>query len=40
MNSEVAVRLHADRLAKASRPVRKENMKVNAEFAAIERARP
>ena len=37
MNSEVAARLRADRLAKASRAVRKESMKVNAEFAAIER---
>ena len=36
LNSETAARLRAERLAKASRKVRKESMRVNAEFAAIE----
>ncbi len=36
MNRETEARLRADRLAKASRKVRKESMKVNAEFSAIE----
>ena len=36
-NSEVAARLRAARLAKGSPLVRKESVKVNAEFAAIER---
>ena len=37
MNREVQARLRAKRLAEASRRVRKESMRVNAEFAAIER---
>src|SRR5712692_10492278 len=37
MNSEVEARTRAARLAEASRKVRKESMRVNAEFAAIER---
>jgi hypothetical protein len=37
MNRETRARLRAERLAEASRKVRKESMKVNAEFAAIER---
>jgi predicted transcriptional regulator len=38
MNRETQTRLRARRLADASRKVRAESMKVNAEFAAIERA--
>ena len=38
MNQETQARLRARRLADASRRVRAESMKVNAEFAAIERA--
>ena len=37
MNSEAEARARAARLANASRKVRKESMRVNAEFAAIER---
>ena len=37
MNRETQKRLRAQRLAEASRKVRKESMRVNAEFAAIER---
>jgi hypothetical protein len=37
MNEETQKRLRAKRLVEASRKVRKESMKVNAEFAAIER---
>ncbi len=36
MNKEIEVILRADRMKKASRKVRKESMRVNAEFAAIE----
>lgn len=38
MNRETRARLRARRLAEASRKVRGESMKVNAEFAVIERA--
>lgn len=38
MNRETQARLRARRLADASRKVRRESLKVNAEFAAIERA--
>ena len=38
MNRGMHARLRAKRLAEASRKVRKESMRVNAEFAAIERA--
>jgi hypothetical protein len=38
MNRETNARLRAKRLAEASRKVRKESMRVNAEFARIERA--
>jgi len=38
MNRETQARLRARRLADASRRVRAESMKVNAEFAAVERA--
>jgi len=38
MNRETRRRLRAERLAELSRRVRKESMRVNAEFAAIERA--
>ena len=38
MNRETQSRLRTQRLADASRRVRGESMKVNAEFAAIERA--
>lgn len=38
LNSETAARLRAKRLAKASCKVRKESMRVNAEFAALERS--
>ena len=37
MNRETQTRLRARRLADASRRIRGESMKVNAEFAAIER---
>jgi metal-responsive CopG/Arc/MetJ family transcriptional regulator len=37
MNRETRDRLRAKRLAEVSRKVRKESMRVNAEFAAIER---
>jgi metal-responsive CopG/Arc/MetJ family transcriptional regulator len=37
MNRETRNRLRAKRLAEVSRKVRKESMRVNAEFAAIER---
>ncbi len=37
MNHEAEARARAARLAKASRRVRRESMKVNAEFARIER---
>ena len=36
MNRETEARLRADRLANASRKVRDESMRVNAEFEAIE----
>jgi hypothetical protein len=37
MNRKTSARLRAERLAEISRRVRDESMKVNAEFAAIER---
>ena len=37
MNQETRARLRAERLAAVSRRVREESMRVNAEFAAIER---
>ena len=37
MNDEAEARIRAQRLAAASRKVRKESMRVNAEFAALER---
>lgn len=37
MNRETRVRLRAKRLFEVSRKVRKESMRINAEFAAIER---
>jgi hypothetical protein len=37
MNRKTAARLRADRLAEVSERVRGESMRVNAEFAAIER---
>ncbi|HTE84627.1 MAG TPA: CopG family transcriptional regulator [Dehalococcoidia bacterium] len=37
MNHETRARLRAERLAEVSRRDRKESMRVNAEFAAIER---
>jgi len=37
MNRETEARAHAERLARASRKVRKESIRVNAEFARIER---
>jgi predicted transcriptional regulator len=37
MNRETRAKVQAKRLAEASRKVRKESMRVNAEFAAIER---
>lgn len=37
MNRKIAARLRAERLAGLSKRVREESMKVNAEFAAIER---
>jgi hypothetical protein len=36
MNRETDAQLRAERLAEASKKVRKESMKVNAEFAAVE----
>jgi metal-responsive CopG/Arc/MetJ family transcriptional regulator len=36
MNRETESRLRAERMAKASRKVRKESMKINAEFSAVE----
>ncbi len=38
LNRETTARRRAERLAQVSRKVRKESMRVNAEFAAIERA--
>jgi len=38
MNKKTAARLRAERLAEISRRVRDESMRVNAEFAAIEKA--
>jgi len=38
MNRETQAQLRAERLADVSRKVRKESLKVNAEFAAIEHA--
>jgi metal-responsive CopG/Arc/MetJ family transcriptional regulator len=38
MNRETRNQLRAERLAEVSRKVRKESMRVNAEFAAIEKA--
>lgn len=37
MNRETRARIRAKRMAEASRKVRKESMRVNAEFAATER---
>ncbi len=37
MNRETRARIRAKRMAEASRKVRKESMRVNAEFASIER---
>ena len=37
MNRETTARMRAERLAIASRRVRRESMRVNAEFAAVER---
>jgi len=37
MNRKIQARLRADRLAQVSKRVRGESMRVNAEFAAIER---
>jgi hypothetical protein len=37
MNGETRARMRAQRLAEASRRVRRESLRVNAEFAAIER---
>ncbi|MHB8381650.1 MAG: ribbon-helix-helix protein, CopG family [Candidatus Binataceae bacterium] len=37
MNREAEARARAERMAAASRRVRKESMRINAEFAAIER---
>jgi hypothetical protein len=37
MNRRTAARLRAERLAEVSKRVREESMRVNAEFAAIER---
>jgi metal-responsive CopG/Arc/MetJ family transcriptional regulator len=37
LNRECEARTHAERMARASREVRKESMQVNAEFAAIGR---
>ena len=38
LNRETQARLRAKRLAEVSRKVRKESMRINAEFAAVERA--
>jgi hypothetical protein len=38
MNQETSAQLRAKRLAEVSKKVRRESMRVNAEFAAIERA--
>lgn len=38
MNRDTKARLRAKRMAEASRKVRRESMRVNAEFARIERA--
>lgn len=38
MNTATAARLRAERLARVSRKVRMESMRVNAEFAALERS--
>lgn len=38
MNREAESRARAERMARASRKVRRESMRVNAEFARIERA--
>jgi metal-responsive CopG/Arc/MetJ family transcriptional regulator len=37
MNREAEARARAERMARASRKVRRESMRVNAEFAAIDR---
>jgi metal-responsive CopG/Arc/MetJ family transcriptional regulator len=37
MNRDAETRARAERMARASRKVRKESMRVNSEFAAIER---
>ena len=37
MNRDAEARARAERMARASRKVRRESMRVNAEFAAIER---
>ncbi len=37
MNHEAELRARAERMARASRKVRKESMRVNAEFASVER---
>ncbi len=37
MNRKASAKLRADRIAEVSKRVRQESMKVNAEFAAIER---
>ena len=37
MNREAEARVRAERMARASRKIRRESMRVNAEFAAIER---
>jgi predicted transcriptional regulator len=37
MNDQVAARARAEKLARASRKVRRDSLRVNAEFAAIER---
>jgi hypothetical protein len=37
MNRETAATIRGQRIAEASRKVRKESMRVNAEFAAVER---
>jgi metal-responsive CopG/Arc/MetJ family transcriptional regulator len=37
MNDDAEARMRADRLTRASRKVRKESLRVNAEFAAVER---
>jgi hypothetical protein len=37
MNREAEARIRAERMARASRRVRKESMRVNSEFAALDR---